>query len=155
MKRNLACCVLGTVVALGLLQAGAQQDQPPQTAMQQAPDPKSAAELAAERQALGFLGYLDQGRYAESYAYTGMLLRAQADQKTFAEKVEQARAATGSLQARELIDANEVDTVPGAPAGDYVVLHYHASFANRPDAVETLTLAFANGYWRVNGYYIK
>jgi hypothetical protein len=36
-----------------------------------------------------------------------------------------------------------------------VLLHYEASFANRPEAVETLTLAFAKGYWRVSGYYIK
>jgi Protein of unknown function (DUF4019) len=45
--------------------------------------------------------------------------------------------------------------VPGAPEGQYVILHYHASFANRPDSVETVTLAFAKGYWRVVGYYIK
>jgi hypothetical protein len=36
-----------------------------------------------------------------------------------------------------------------------VVLHYHVSFSNRQDAVETLTLALAKGYWRISGYYIK
>jgi hypothetical protein len=36
-----------------------------------------------------------------------------------------------------------------------VVLHYHTSFANRQDTLETLTLAFAKGYWRISGYYIK
>jgi len=122
----------------------------------QADDPHAADEVAAERQALGFLGYLDNGRYADSYAYTGMLIRAQVDRDSFAAQVQKARSGTGPLQARELMDANYSTAVQGAPAGgQYVVLHYHASFASRSDAVETLTLAFAKGYWRVSGYYIK
>jgi hypothetical protein len=36
-----------------------------------------------------------------------------------------------------------------------VVLHYATTFATRGETVETLTLAFAKGYWRVSGYYIK
>ena len=70
--------------------------------------------------------------------------------------VEKARAGTGALQGRELIDANYTTTVAGAPEGrSAFVLHYHANFAGRPDTVETVTLAFAKGYWRVDGYYIK
>ncbi len=119
-------------------------------------DPHAADEIAAERQALGFLGYLDSGRYADSYAYTGMLIRNQLDQASFSSQVEQARAGTGPLQTRQLMDASYSTVVQGAPqGGQYVVLHYRTSFANRPDAVETLTLAFAKGYWRVSGYYIK
>jgi hypothetical protein len=36
-----------------------------------------------------------------------------------------------------------------------VVLNYGANFANRQEAIETLYLAFAKGYWRVSGYHIK
>src|ERR1700691_3835536 len=124
---------------------------PPQAEMQQAgpaDDPHAAEELAAQRQALGFLGYLDHGRYAESYSYTGMLIRNQLDREAFASKVEQARANAGALQSRELVDAGYTTSVPGAPQGQYVVLHYHSSFAKRPDSLETLTLALAKGYWR-------
>jgi hypothetical protein len=62
------------VLTAGLLQT-------PLIAMQGPPqaDPHAAEESAAQRQALGFLGYLDEGRFADSYAYTGMLLRARAD----------------------------------------------------------------------------
>jgi hypothetical protein len=104
---------------------------------------------------LGFLGYLDQGRFADSYAYTGMLIRAQLDRDAFSTQIQKTRVGTGALQSRELIDSAYSTTVPGAPEGQYVILHYHAAFANRPDAVETVTLAFAKGYWRVVGYYIK
>ncbi len=114
-----------------------------------------AEEQAAQRQALGFLGYLDHERYADSYAYTGMLIRAQLDRDAFATQIEKTRAGTGALLARELIDASYTTSVPGAPEGQYVVLHYGANFANRQEAVETVILAFAKGYWRVSGYYIK
>ena len=131
---------------------------PPPAGMQQAEpaaDPHIAEEQAAQRQALGFLGYLDHGRYADSYAYTGMLIRAQLDRDSFARQIEKTRAGTGALLSRELIDVSYTTTVAGAPEGEYVVLHYGASFANRQEAEETVILAFAKGYWRVSGYYIK
>jgi Protein of unknown function (DUF4019) len=118
-------------------------------------DPHATEERAAERQALGFLGYLDHQRFADSYAYTGMLIRTQVDRSSFSAQVEKARAGTGALLTRELMDATYATSVPGAPEGQYVVLHYHSSFADKQEAVETLTLAFAKGYWRVSGYYIK
>jgi Protein of unknown function (DUF4019) len=146
-------------VAVSLAWAPASAVQaPPQPEQQQAEpavDPHAAEEEAAQREALGFLGYLDHGRYADSYAYTGMLIRASNDRDAFAAQIKKAHAGTGALQSRNLIDASYATSVPGAPEGQYVLLHYQASFANRPEAVETLTLAFAKGYWRVSGYYIK
>ena len=156
--RGLAAVVLAASLVPTPLRA---QQGPPPTGAQQAPgtqqanDPHAADELAAERQALGFLGYLDQGRFADSYAYTGMLIRTQLDRDAFSAQIQKARVGTGAFQSRELIDSAYTTTVPGAPEGQYVILHYHASFANRPDSVETVTLAFAKGYWRVVGYYIK
>jgi len=150
----------GAILALaaGLAQRPLHAIQAPAEGMQQGPpagDPHSEEERAAERQALGFLGYLDHGRYADSYAYTGMLSRAQLNREAFAKELEHARAGVGALLSRNLTDAAYATTVAGAPAGEYVVLHYAASFANRQDAMETVTLAFAKGYWRVSGYYIK
>ncbi len=150
--------VLGSLVHGRLMIAQTAAQTPPPSGMQQAEpsaDPHIGDEQAAERQALGFLGYLDHGRYADSYAYTGMLIRTQLDRDSFAKQLEKARAGTGALLSRELIDASYTTMVPGAPEGQYVVLHYSASFANRREAVETMTLAFAKGYWRVSGYYIK
>jgi hypothetical protein len=138
------------VLTAGLLQTPLIAMQGPAQA-----DPHAGEESAAQRQALGFLGYLDEGRIADSYDYTGMLLRAKLDREAFTAQVQKLRAGTGALQARELIDANYNTSVEGAPQGQYVVLHYHSNFASRPDTVETMTLALANGYWRVDGYYIK
>jgi hypothetical protein len=151
--------VLLVAVAAGFVHGRLFAAQAPSPApMQQgepAADPHTAEEQAAERQALGFLGYLDHGRFADSYAYTGMLIRAQLDRDAYAKQLEKARAGVGALLSRELIDASYTTTVPGAPEGQYVVLDYGASFANRQQAMETVILAFAKGYWRVSGYYIK
>jgi serine/threonine-protein kinase len=146
IRKLCACLIL--VAALAPTLGHAQAD--PQQA-----DPHLAEEQAAERQALGFLGYLDQGRFADSYAYTGMLIRASLDQQTFAQKLGSARNGAGAMLSRNLIDASYTTTLSGAPDGQYVILHYATSFANRQDTLETVTLAFAKGYWRVSGYYIK
>jgi hypothetical protein len=129
--------------------------QAPGVTDQPGEDAHAAEEQAAERQALGFLGYLDNGHFADSYAYTGVLIRNSLDREAYAAKVQTARSGVGTLQGRELIDASYTTSVPGAPEGQYVVLHYHVGFTNRQDAIETVTLAFAKGYWRVSGYYIK
>ena len=157
MSSSLTHYLAGAVLVASLapIALHSQQGPPPTGTQQQADDPHAADELAAERQALGFVGYLDQGRFADSYAYTSMLIRSQLDREAFSTQIQKTRAGTGALQSRELMDANYATTVPGAPEGQYVILHYHASFANRQDAVETVTLAFAKGYWRVAGYYIK
>jgi Protein of unknown function (DUF4019) len=148
--RWLAVAVLAGSLVPSPLRA---QQGPPPTGAQQ--DPHAAEEVAAQRQALGFLGYLDQGRFADSYAYTGMLIRTQLDRDAFSTEIQKTRVGTGALQSRELIDAAYTTTVSGAPEGQYVVLHYHASFANRQDTVETMWLSLAKGYWRVVGYNIK
>jgi Protein of unknown function (DUF4019) len=149
-------------IAIGVMSVGlahtplfAQQGPPPAEAGTPGDDPHAAEEQAAQRQALGFLGYLDQGRFADSYAYTGMLIRAQLDRDAYAAQIQKTRAGVGALLGRDPIDAGYTTTVAGAPPGQYVVLHYHSNFAGRGEAVETLTLAFAKGYWRVSGYYIK
>jgi hypothetical protein len=150
------CAVLVTFMPARLSSQQSPQQAPPQGGIAApANDPHMAEEQAAERQALGFLGYLDQGRYADSYAYTGMLIRAQVDRESFTSQIQKARAGTGALMGRYLMDVSYTTSVPGAPEGQYVVLHYQSSFANRQETIETLTLAFAKGYWRVSGYYIK
>jgi Protein of unknown function (DUF4019) len=156
MSRSLFRWLAAAVLAASLGQPPLRAQQgPPPTGAQQTNDPHAADELAAQRQALGFLGYLDQGRFADSYAYTGMLIRTQLDRDAFSTQIQKTRVGTGALQSREFIDAGYTTTVSGAPEGQYVVLHYHASFANRQDAVETLWLSLAKGYWRVVGYNIK
>lgn len=44
----------------------------------------------------------------------------------------------------------------GAPDGEYVVIQFSASFANKKSALETITpMLGKDGKWRVSGYYMK
>jgi len=66
------------------------------------------------------------------------------------------RAPLGDMKSRELIGAQYTKTLPGAPAGEYVVMHFKTAFQNKPEAVETVTpMKDDKGAWRVSGYFIK
>jgi hypothetical protein len=42
------------------------------------------------------------------------------------------------------------------PDGQYVVIRYDSSFANKKSAIETVTpMLDQGGQWRVSGYFIK
>jgi Protein of unknown function (DUF4019) len=128
---------------------------PPVQQQSPAPDPHAAEEQAAQRQALGFLSYLDAGRFADSYAYTSGLLRAKAGQPTFVQDLQRDRSPLGAKQSRKLLDSTYSTSLQGQPVGQYVVLQYNSDFANKKQAVETVVLSFENGYWRVAGWFVK
>lgn len=46
--------------------------------------------------------------------------------------------------------------LPGAPDGEYAVIQFETSFANKKSAIETVTpMKDPDGKWRVSGYFIK
>ncbi len=59
------------------------------------------------------------------------------------------------MQSRRLIDASYATTLPGAPKGEYVVLHFGTVFAQKPTGLETVALSYERGYWRVAGWFLK
>jgi hypothetical protein len=60
------------------------------------------------------------------------------------------------VQSRKLKSATYSKTLPGAPDGEYVVIKYNTSFANKASAVETISpMLDKDGTWRVSGYFIK
>jgi hypothetical protein len=57
---------------------------------------------------------------------------------------------------RRLISARYATSLPGAPDGEYVVIQYKTRFANKKNAIETVTpMKQRSGHWRVSGYYIR
>jgi hypothetical protein len=59
------------------------------------------------------------------------------------------------LRSRGARAAQRASSLPGAPDGEYVVLQFDSSFANKQVAVETVTAVFEDGVWRVVGYFIR
>jgi hypothetical protein len=66
------------------------------------------------------------------------------------------RGSMGDLVSRQFKSARYSEMLPDSPDGNYVVLQFDTSFANKKDAVETVTPKLEpDGQWKVSGYYIK
>ena len=66
------------------------------------------------------------------------------------------RAALGNRMARKQLAIMETDKVASAPIANYIVLEYRTRFAERPAAIESVTLILGDdGKWRVAGYSVR
>lgn len=98
-----------------------------------------------------WLALVDQGRWDESYRATGKPFRKLNTVQRWTAVSEKVRAPLGAVVSREFM--NEED-LPAPPYG-YEVVKFRTSFANRADAVETVTLDQEDGDWRVVGVTIS
>jgi DNA-binding CsgD family transcriptional regulator len=140
--------VLLMTLALGLLALAAL----PATA----PPPKPAAAAVkpnaeivdAARQ---WLALVDQNRWDESYRATGASFRKMNTAQVWADVSEKMRAQFGAAKSRTFLSE---ENLPAPPYG-YEVVKFRASYANKPDAVETVTLEREDGVWHVVGATIE
>lgn len=119
-----------------------------------AQDPESVADAkeAAER----WLTQLDAGNYAGTWRDAATSLRTTVPQAQFEAALRQARTPLGTASDRALKSATYSTTLPGAPDGQYVVIQYTTRFANKEQAVETVTpMREQDGSWRVSGYVVQ
>ncbi len=124
--------------------------------MARAEDPQPAERAAAESAAQSWLGLIDAGNAAASWASAATLFRARVTEAQWANAVTGVRDGLGPLKSRTLESATLVHTLPGAPDGRYIVFKYSAVFANKASATETVTpMLEADGSWHVSGYYVR
>jgi hypothetical protein len=115
-----------------------------------------SSEAPATAAAVAWLALVDAGNYAASWNAAATRFRKSVPQEQWQSRVASARGPLGALQSRQLLSATFRQNLPGAPDGDYVVIRFSASFANKATAIETVTpMKDEDGSWRVAGYYIK
>jgi len=103
-----------------------------------------------------WLALLDEGKYAESWDESAELFRKSVAKKKWSATIERLRAPLGKVESRVKQDSDYRTSLPGAPDGEYVVIPYKTTFANKKNAIETVTpMKGKDGKWRVSGYYIK
>ena len=103
-----------------------------------------------------WLALLDAGRVRDAWTAASQSFREAVTPEQWSEAVRMARGPLGAAGARKLVAANYTRSLPGAPAGEYVVIQYQVSFANQPLAIETVTpMKDRDGAWRVSGYYVR
>jgi len=141
--------VLLMTIALGLLALAALPQavsSPPKSA---AADVKPTAEIVdAARQ---WLALVDQNRWDDSYRATGASFRKMNTAQVWADVSEKMRAQFGAAKSRTFLSE---EYLPAPPYG-YEVVKFRASYANKAEAVETVTLNRENGVWHVVGATIE
>jgi len=120
-----------------------------------AADPGDAAKSAARKPVEAWLALVDSGNYAESWDAASSLFKAAMTREVWKAALEQVRAPLGALKERKLAGAQYATALPNAPAGEYVIFQFNATYAAR-SGVETVTaMKDKDGVWRVAGYFIR
>ena len=102
------------------------------------------------------LAMLDHGRYTETWDSAATPFRDAVTKADWKTAVTKARGPFEPFGARTLMSATFATALPGAPAGEYVVLQYRTLVAGGRAVVETITpMKEKDGRWRVAGYYIR
>ena len=110
----------------------------------------------ATRAARAWLALVDAGKYGQSWEQAASFFKKNVTKSQWEQAARQVRGATGAYVSRKLKSATLTKELPGAPAGQYVVIQFEAVFKNKKDAVETVTpMLDADKKWRVAGYFIK
>lgn len=113
---------------------------------------KAAAIMAAE----DFLLLVDTDQYGKSWDVASSLFQNQIQKDTWIQQISAVRPALGELIKREIVSAEYMTELPGAPDGEYVVIQYNSSFAAKQNGMETITpMLDKDGQWKVSGYYIR
>lgn len=102
-----------------------------------------------------WLALVDDKEYQKSWEEAAPYFKDHVGEKQWEELVAKVRGPLGKMESRELLGAQFTTSLPGVPDGEYVVIQFKTRFANKAEAVETITPMMAEGAWRVSGYFIK
>ncbi len=121
-------------------------------ALAQNPEKEQAAIVAAQQ----WLELVDANHYGRSWQQAATHFQTGVSKTKWRDAMMAVRKPLGRLQSRQLLSADYQTSLPGAPDGEYVVIQFQTSFANKQKAVETVTPKLeTDGSWRVSGYYIR
>jgi hypothetical protein len=116
----------------------------------------AAAEQAATAAAQSWLADVDNGQYAQSWQDASPFFQGAVPEQKWESALTAVRKPLGDLGSRNLKSAQYATRLPDAPVGQYVVMQFDTSFANKKSAIETVTFSLeSDGKWRASGYYIK
>jgi DNA-binding CsgD family transcriptional regulator len=109
-----------------------------------------AVEAEVERAARDWLALQDEGRWRDGWNAAAKSFRKLNSLERWTSAAQKVREPLGAVVSRTAISQ---DRVPAPPAG-VQVLKFRTSFANKSDAVETVSLAREDGAWKVVGIFV-
>nr|WP_298928238.1 DUF4019 domain-containing protein [uncultured Erythrobacter sp.] len=155
MSIFIAAAIIGVVYSGGedaSLNAAdpAAQTEPATDAVEQQASP------AALTRATNFIAAVDASNWEGSWKIAGEFFQTETTAGEWAAIVEPVRKPLGIVTERRLVSVQQVNTLPGAPEGDYEVLQYQTKFAQ--DAListETVVMIRNGEGFDVAGYFIR
>ena len=114
-------------------------------------DPSADATNAAK----AWVALVDAGNYAQSWTDSSALMRTRVSQADWAKAAQPVHEMLGAVVSREPAGVDMMKALPGAPDGDYAIVHFKTKFAKKADAKETVTMMLDGGKWKSAGYFIQ
>lgn len=109
-----------------------------------------------ENSARSWLGIVDSGEYKESWERASPLFKAKTPEAGWIKSITADRASRGTVSARYIATAGSTKSLSGFPDGEYIVLQFYATFAEKGLALETVTLAKTRDEtWQIADYEVK
>lgn len=101
-----------------------------------------------------WLEIVDSGQYDKSWDETANQTKLTASKKEWHKILDKTRKPLGSVKSRKVADIRTAKDPHNLLPGDYLVMIYKTSFANKESAYELVTLYLQDGQWRVLTYQI-
>ena len=140
--------MLRRAVLLGLAALAAASVAP--ASLAQDPRASVAQEVAREWLVLADRKQADAAREAAGAKFRDALTA-----ERWREALAQARGPLGQVTQRTVLATRLTRTLPGQPDGDYALVAFRTSWANKTVGRELVSLEFEGGAWRVIGYVIQ
>ena len=113
-------------------------------------DNEKPALAAAEK----WLVLVDAGNSKDSWAEASSLFKDSVKPDQWAQTMNSVRKPLGKLVSRKASQLIHMTSFPGAPDGQYIVIHFNTSFENMKTAKEEVVMMMdKDGQWRVSGYH--
>jgi len=110
----------------------------------------------AKAASAAWLALADAGQYPATWTSGASAFQAAVTQDNWLQALQQVRTPLGAVKTRTLKSAQFTRSMPNAPAGEYVVIQYDTTFANKAGAVETVApMRDKDGSWKVSGYFVR
>lgn len=144
----LAMSLILALLAINALSPAISAAPPAETRPAMALD--AATATAAANEARSWLALVDEGRWDDSWKRSGLQFRRANTSAAWATISKSVRPPLGAVLSREVYSR---EAVPAPPHG-YVLVKFLTRFANKPNAIETVSLEREGQAWKVVGYWI-
>lgn len=135
--------IMSLIIAAVLLSSsfGQSNGPGPSTLVASTAASATVSESGATKSAREWVALVDAQQWEQSWRAAGTLFKSQVTVANWAAAVVPVRKPLGGVSTRVLQSATKQSSLPGAPAGEYEIVEFKTSFANKKDAVETVVLA--------------